>query len=141
MWALERLCFREETFVESAKVLMCFAVAEIETYYSNNATDYFTQLFRIFLAGTEVGYAPRIEVLKWALEKQDSDFDALAIKACERAFTPMSNLHKMGGAENQGGLLPLEDYRPNSAIEINEYREKIIRQVNPAEDDQPHGSA
>lgn len=126
VWALERLCFREETFIESAKVLMCFAVAEIETYYSNNATDYFTQLFRIFLAGTEVGYSPRIEVLKWALKKEDPDFNALVIRACERAFTPMSNLHKMGGAENQGGLLPLEDYRPNSAIEINEYREKII---------------
>jgi hypothetical protein len=105
---------------------MCFAVAEIETYYSNNATAYFTQLFRIFLAGTEVGYAPRIEVLKWALEKQDPDFDALVIKACESALIPMSNLHKMGGAENQGGLLPLEDYKPNSAIEINEYRDKII---------------
>lgn len=126
VWALERLCFREETFVESAKVLMCFAVAEIETYYSNNATDYFTQLFRIFLAGTEVGYAPRIEVLKWALEKQDPDFDALVMKSCERAFTPMSNIHKMGGAENQGGLLPLEDYNPISKMEINEYREKII---------------
>lgn len=126
VWALERLCFREETFIQSSKVLMCFAVAEIETYYSNNATDYFTQLFRIFLAGTEAGYAPRIEVLKWALEKQDPDFDALVIKACERAFTPISKLHKMGGAENQGGLLPLEDYRPNSAMEINEYREKII---------------
>lgn len=126
VWALEKLCFREETFVESAKVLMCFAIAEIETYYSNNATSYFTQLFRIFLAGTEVGYAPRIEVLIWALEKQDPDFDALVIKACKRAFTPISNIHKMGGAENQGGLLPLEDYRPNSAIEINEYREKII---------------
>lgn len=126
VWALEKLCFREETFIESSKVLMCFAVAEIETYYSNNATDYFTQLFRIFLAGTEAGYAPRIEVLKWALEKQDPDFDALIIKACDRAFTPMSRLHKMGGAENQGGLLPLEDYKPNSALEINEYREKII---------------
>ncbi|WP_343329298.1 hypothetical protein [Polaribacter staleyi] len=126
VWALEKLCFRRETFIESAKVLMCFAVAEIETYYSNNATSYFTQLFRIYLAGTEVGYSPRIEVLKWALEKQDPDFNALVIKACERAFTPISNLHKMGGAENQGGLLPLEDYKPNSAIEINEYREKIL---------------
>jgi hypothetical protein len=126
VWALERLCFREETFVESSKVLMCFAVAEIESYYSNNATDYFTQLFRIYLAGTEVGYAPRLEVLKWALEKKDSDFDALVIKACQRAFTPMSNLHKMGGAENQGDLLPLEDFKPKTVKEINEYREKII---------------
>lgn len=126
VWALERLCFREETFGESAKVLMYFAVAEIETYYSNNATDYFTQLFRIYLAGTEVNYAPRLEVLRWALDKKDSDFDALVIKACERAFTPMSNLHKMGGAENQGGFLPLEDFKPKTPNEINEYREKII---------------
>ncbi|OBQ56599.1 hypothetical protein VQ01_04450 [Tamlana sp. s12] len=127
VWALEKLCFRKETFIESTKVLMCFAVAENETYYSNNATSYFTQLFRIFLAGTEIGYDPRIEVLKWALDKEDSDFDTLVIKASERAFTPLANLHKTRGAENQGGLLPLEDYRPNSAIEINEYREKILK--------------
>ena len=126
VWALEKLCFREETFVESAKVLMCFAVAEIETYYSNNATDYFTQLFRIYLAGTEANYIPRLEVLKWALEKQDPDFDALVIKACGRAFTPTYNLNKMGGAEQQGGLLPLEDYKPETAKEINEYRKQII---------------
>lgn len=126
VWALEKLCFREETFIDSAKVLMCLAAAEIETYYSNNATDYFTQLFRIYLAGTEVGFNPRIEVLQWAIEKKDIDFDGLVIKACERAFTPTYNLHKMMGAEKQGGLLPLEDYKPNSNEEINKYREKII---------------
>lgn len=126
VWALEKLCFREETFVESAKVLMCFAVAEIETFYSNNATDYFTQLFRIYLAGTEANYNPRIEVLIWALQKQDSDFDILVIKSCERAFTATYNLSKMGGAEKQGGLLPLEDYKPKTEKEINEYRGKLI---------------
>jgi hypothetical protein len=126
VWALEKLCFREKTFIDSAKVLMCLAAAEIETYYSNNATDYFTQLFRIYLAGTEAGFDPRIEVLKWAVEKKDIDFDGLVIKASERAFTPTYNLHKMMGAEKQGGLLPLEDYRPNSNEEINKYREKII---------------
>ncbi|PKQ44466.1 ligand-binding sensor domain-containing protein [Confluentibacter flavum] len=126
VWALEKLCFREDTFLESTKVLMSFAAAEIETYYSNNATDYFTQLFRIYLAGTEVGYDPRIEVLKWAIEKEDSDFDALVIKACGRAFTPTYNLHKMGGAEKQGGLLPLEDYYPKNQKEINDYRINII---------------
>lgn len=126
VWALEKLCFREETFVESTKVLMCFAVAEIETFYSNNATDYFTQLFKIYLAGTEADYNPRIEVLIWALQKQDSDFDILVIKSCERAFTATYNLSKMGGAEKQGGLLPLEDYKPKTAKEINEYRGKLI---------------
>jgi hypothetical protein len=126
VWALERLCFREATFVEASKVLMCFAVAEIETHYSNNSTDYFTQLFRIYLAGTEVNYTQRIEILEWALEKKDPDFDYLVIKSCERAFTPSFNINKMLGAEKQGGLLTLEDYRPKSAKEINEYREKII---------------
>ena len=126
VWALERLCFRKETFIEAAKVLMCFSVAEIETYYSNNATDYFTQLFRIFLAGTETNFEPRIEVLKWALEKNDPDFDEIIVKACERAFTPIHSIHKMGGAENQGGLLPLEEYKPHTVEEINEYRTEII---------------
>lgn len=126
VWALERLCFRKETFFEAAKVLMCFSVAEIETFYSNNATDYFTQLFRIFLAGTEIDYKPRIEVLKWGLDKNDPDFNGIVIKACERAFTPTHSLHKMGGAENQGGLLPLEEYKPKRKEEINEYRAEII---------------
>lgn len=126
VWALEKLCFREDTFVESAKVLMCFAVSEIETYYSNNSTEYFKQLFRIFLAGTEIDYSPRIDVLNWGLKKQDSDFDSLIIKACATALIPSHNLHKMLGAERQGGLLPLEDYRPKSQDDINEYRTQII---------------
>lgn len=126
VWALEKLCYRDETFIEATKILMCFAVAEIETYYSNNATDYFTQLFRIYLAGTEVNYSPRVEVLKWALNKQNPDFNALFIKTCGRAFTPTYNLHKMGGAEQQGGLLTLEDYKPKTADEINDYREQLI---------------
>lgn len=139
VWALEKLCFREKTFIDSAKVLMCLAVAEIETYYSNNATDYFTQLFRIYLAGTEVGFDPRIEVLKWAVEKKDTDFNTLVIKASERAFTPTYNLHKMMGAEKQGGLLPLEDYSPNSNEEINKYREKIIELLSTfLEHENPH---
>ncbi|PBJ14317.1 hypothetical protein [Flavobacterium sp. ACN6] len=126
VWALERLCYREETFTQASQVLMCFAAAEIETYYSNNSTHYFTQLFRILLAGTEVNFEPRINVLKWALNKNDDDFNLLILKASERAFTPSHNLHKMLGAENQGGLVPLIDYRPKSPDEINNYRKEII---------------
>ena len=39
VWALERLCFRKETFFEAAKVLMCFSVAEIEGW-SDYTTNY-----------------------------------------------------------------------------------------------------
>jgi len=127
VWALERLCYREDTFKQASQVLMCFAVAEIETYYSNNSTDYFTQLFRIYLAGTEVDYIPRIEILTWALDKKDDDFNLLTLKACERSFTPSYNLHKILGAEKQGGLIPLVDYEPKSANEINEYRKEILK--------------
>jgi len=126
VWALERLCYREDTFKQASQVLMCFASAEIETYYSNNSTDYFTQLFRIYLAGTEVDYKPRIDILIWALNKNNNDFNLIILKACERAFTPSHNLHKILGAEKQGGLIPLVDYEPKSANEINVYRKEIL---------------
>lgn len=126
VWALEKLCFRRETFHDAAIILIQFARAEIETYYSNNSTFYFTQLFRIYLAGTEADYSSRIEVLKWAIEKKDPDYNILILKAAKNALTSTYNLHKTLGAENQGGQLPLKEYSPINRDEINTYRREVL---------------
>jgi hypothetical protein len=63
VWALERLCFRKETFRDSTKLLYRLAQAENENIV-NNATNKFYQLFQPFLAGTEVDLKTRLDVLK-----------------------------------------------------------------------------
>ena len=47
IWALEKLCFWENTFEKSAKVLAYFALAENEPMIANNATSQLIQLFRV----------------------------------------------------------------------------------------------
>jgi hypothetical protein len=126
VWALEKLCFRKETFSDASKILMSFALAEIETYYSNNATSYFKQLFHIYLAGTEVDYNKRIETLHWALEKGNSEFHLMTLKACSSALSGMGSNTRMMGAENQGSKIPLKDYQPKNLAEINDYTNSIL---------------
>ncbi|MBQ0734450.1 hypothetical protein [Aquimarina celericrescens] len=126
VWALEKLCFRNETFLDATKVLMCFAVAEIETYYSNNSSSYFKQLFRIYLAGTEVSYGKRVEVLNWGINKNNNDFDRLCLGACESALSQRGTNSRIIGAENQGGSTPLKDYQPKSYGEVQEYLDEVI---------------
>lgn len=128
VWALEKLCFRKETFQDSAKILMSFAAAEIETYYSNNSTSYFRQLFKVQLAGTEVPLSERIEIIKWGLTKSDK-FIELSLSACASAFNSTGN-HRIMGAEHQGSQLPLKDYQPSSLDEVHDYFDTLIDILN-----------
>ena len=130
VWALEKLCFRQSVFYDAARVLMCFAVAENEFYYSNNATSYLKQLFSFQLAGTEVSYTDRIPVLRWALERQDPDFDKLCLEVCSHALNRNTN-HRMLGAENDGSATPLKDYHPQNMQEVHSYIEELLAIVKP----------
>ena len=130
VWALEKLCFRQSVFYDAARVLMCFAVAENEFYYSNNATSYFKQLFSFQLAGTEISYTERIPVLTWALEKQDPDFDKLCLEVCSHVLGRNSN-HRMLGAERDGSATPLKDYHPQNIQEVHSYINELIDIVKP----------
>ncbi len=123
VWALEKLCFRKETFDLAAKLLYAFAVSENETW-GNNATGQFVQLFQIFLPGTEVNFDQRLEVIKYGLAKQDQDYTRIAIQALGRGLET-HGFHRMSGAEKQGSGSPLKDYQPKTRKEINEYQENI----------------
>ncbi len=123
VWALEKLCFRKESFKIASKILFSFAVSENESI-GNNSTSQFRQLFQIYLSGTEATLAERVEIIKWGLEKKDTDFDRIAILALGRGLVN-ENLSRMGGAEKQGSKAPLVDYIPNSK-EIIEYWKEIL---------------
>lgn len=109
--ALEKLCFRKATFPISAKILFSFAVSENETY-GNNSENQFYQLFQMFLSGTEANLKDRIDVIRWGLEKNDNDYNRVAINALGRGILN-GHYTRMGGAEKQGSRAPLKDYNPN----------------------------
>jgi len=123
VWALEKLCFRKETFENAAKILYDFSAAENESW-SNNASGIFSQLFHTFLSGTEIDLISRLEVIKYGIEKNDDDYTEIAIRALGSGLITQG-FFRMGGAERQGSNLPMEDYKPRRT-EIWEYHEKII---------------
>lgn len=124
IWALEKLCFRKETFLESAKLMMSFAAAEIERI-GNNATGQFVHLFKINLSGTEADFTKRIKVLKWGLSKNIREYDKLVISACSSALDCF-RFSRFGSAERQGSSKPLEDYSPETWEEIGSYWNEIL---------------
>ncbi|MBS1775502.1 MAG: hypothetical protein JSS64_04390 [Bacteroidetes bacterium] len=123
VWALEKLCFRKETFNTAAKILYSFAVSENETW-GNNSTNQFRQLFQLFLSGTEASLKERLEIIKWGLGKNDDDYTQIAIQAMGRGLIN-DHYTRMGGAEKQGSSVPLQDYYP-TWNEIREYWFEII---------------
>jgi len=123
VWALEKLCFRRETFNQAAKILYAFAVSENETW-GNNSTNQFRQLFQLFLSGTEASLNERLEIIKWGLTKNDDDYIQIAIQAMGRGLIN-DHYSRMGGSEKQGSSAPLHDYYPNWK-EITEYWNEII---------------
>ncbi|MDW3651952.1 MAG: hypothetical protein R8P61_33065 [Bacteroidia bacterium] len=122
VWALEKLCFRKETFRKAAKILFSFAVAENEKW-GNNATNQFLQLFKVVLPGTEVNFQERIKVIKWGLSKDE--YCELATMAMAKALIN-EGFFRMRGSENQGSSAPLKDYIPSSTLEIIDYWSQVI---------------
>lgn len=117
VWALEKLCFRPETFIEATKVMAAFAIAENENI-GNNSTNQFLQLFHIYLPGTAVNLEERWKLIEYCFQQND-DLKQLGVKSLGSAIS-VSQFGRMGGAEDQGDSIPLQDYKP-SGKEIYSY--------------------
>lgn len=109
VWVLEKLCFDKRTFLESAKIMYAFAVAENETW-SNNATGQFLHLFNIILSGTEANLDERWQIIQWGLNKSETKYHDLALRAMAVGLT-YGHFSRTGGAEKQGSKV-LHDYQP-----------------------------
>lgn len=125
IWALEKLCFRKDTFFDGTTLLFRFAINENEQIV-NNATGQLKQLFSRFLAGTEANYDDRIEVLNWALKKDEIEYTKIAIQCMSQAFIPIGRHFRTQGAENIGGRQPLVDYIPQKWEDIQIYWNRIL---------------
>jgi len=125
VWALEKLCFRKDTFFSAAKVLLTFAVSENETW-SNNATGQFKHLFQVRLSGTEADLSDRLKIIKYGLEKKDDDYNRILILAMENALK-YGYFSRSGIANCQGSSVPLKDYTPETYGEMFSYWIEIIK--------------
>lgn len=127
VWALEKFCFRSDTFNEASKLLYDFAVAENETW-SNNSQGQFIQLFQIYLSGTEVSFDQRLKTIEYGFSKKDDDYIFLAIKALGRGLLTQG-FSRMIGSENFGTSTPRKDYYPKSSDEIFRYHISILNKL------------
>jgi len=123
VWALEQLCFRKETYEPSFKVMAIFAAGENENI-SNNATGQFRQLFHIHLAGTEASLVERFGIIKWCFKGNEA-LQKLGLTALGSALTN-AHFSRMGGAEDQGDVQPLQDFVPTGS-EVYHYWKEVIQ--------------
>lgn len=119
VYALERLCFHEHCFEESAWTLLKLASAENESW-SNNATGQFKQLFSTFLSGTEAPPRLRLRVIDAALGSNDREYRGLAVEALDEVITTRGG-SRIVGAEYQGTGAPLEEWKPTVWQEAFDY--------------------
>jgi len=129
VWALEKLCFWEETFPIAARILLSFAVAENETW-ANNATNKFFQLFHYLLSGTQAPPDLRLQVIDEALAADDIEYRRIAVEALGHALNT-HHFHRDGCVEIQGSRAPQEDWRPKVWQDVFDYWTKCFDRLIP----------
>lgn len=127
IWAIESLCFYENTFADGAKLLLRFAAAENESI-ANNATGQFAHLFQLFLPGTEANYAERVKVINWALNHEEQQyFIPILLKAITRAFYYRGGF--TGNPRSPRDTKHLNEYKPKTHQEIVDYWGSLLNLI------------
>lgn len=130
VWALEGLCFWEDTFCKSANLLLKFAVCESELGLGNNATEQFYQLFHYLLSGTQAPPDMRLSVIDAGLLTNDPEYQTVCISALGHALRT-HHFSRMGGVETQGSRYPHKDWEPTTWQEVFDYWDSsLIRLKN-----------
>jgi hypothetical protein len=119
VWGLEKLCFHADSFEKSAWCMLLLASAENENW-SNNATGMFAQLFRFNLSGTQAKPNIRFELLRRAIEIDQSNIDMVVLEALNQAISTYGGMRTVG-AEYQGTKAPLEEWRPELWQEVFDF--------------------
>lgn len=120
VWALENLCFWENTFTKAANLLLKFAVSETEPGLGNNATEQFYQLFHFALSGTQAPPNMRLKIIDNGLATNDPEFQKICITALGHALRT-HNFSRIGGVEIQGSRYPEKDWKPKKWNEVFDY--------------------
>lgn len=126
VWALEKLCWWEETFQSAARLMLRLAAAENESW-GNNATGIFLGLGHVYLPGTQASLDERLRLFRDALKSESVEEKTLAVKVLGSALRTEA-FSRGGGVEKQGSRMPGRDYEPK-ADEIRKYWEECIESL------------
>ena len=121
VWALEKLAFRCESFDGAATMLRRLAASDTEETISNNATGQFTQLFQLYLSGTEASPEIRLLVLDDGLRSSNmKELVKLALlpweRCCKHIISLAVEVRKRFGSRER-----LKDWTPNGTGEMWEF--------------------
>jgi len=140
VWALEKLVFRRQGFDTAATLLRRLATSETEAGIANNATGQFTQLYQLYLAGTEASPDMRLLVLDDGLRSPNQKERGVCIAALNRMLETV-HFSRVGGSEGIGSQSVLKDWAPSTYGEIwNFYRAALQRLTDIALGDDPFAS-
>lgn len=127
IWALEKLCFWEETFESASKILMLFAAAENESW-GNNATSQFLQLFHFTLSGTQAHPDARLRIVDYCLESELPEVRLLGLKALGHAIQTQ-NFTRMVGVEKQGSRPVQQEWKAKTWDEVFTYWQNALNRL------------
>jgi len=137
IWALEKLVFRKQSFEPAATLMRRLAARETEDRISNNATGQFTQLYQLYLSGTEAPPTDRLRVLDEGLRSTDSKEREVCLEALG-TMLDTGHFSRSGGAEEIGTQEHLKDWAPKTYGEVwNFLRAGIKRLTDIALADDP----
>lgn len=127
VWALEKLVFRRDNFLEAATLLRRLAALETEPRISNNATGQFQQLYQLYLAGTEAPPPMRLQVLDEGLASSNASERRVCVGALDKMLAT-HHFSRSGGAEHVGSDR-LVDWSPKTRGEVKDYLSQAVTRL------------
>ena len=122
---LEKLCAETHHFTTATWCILLLASAENESW-SNNATDRFTQLFRISLSGTKANPTSRFAFLEEAMNLHDDEIDIVLLQALEQAVSPLGGSRIATAGYQADDRSSVKEWRPNCQKEVCEYWQQAL---------------
>ena len=120
VWALEKIAFRQDTFEESAHLLLRLAIAETEPDISNNATGQFKALFPMHAGSTAADGESRLRLLDEVAETNDPNQRSIVVDALVTA-AKTNYFMRMVGAESHGSRPAISEWGPATRGEARDY--------------------
>jgi hypothetical protein len=125
---LAKLVFRQNTFHIAARLLLKLAAVEKQTM-GNSSTSIFTQLFQIYLSGTEVEPSERFRILDDQLNSNDERIVKICIEALQNTIQT-SYLGWTGDSNKIGTQPPLKHWNPETWDELFDFIREGLQRLN-----------
>jgi hypothetical protein len=126
--ALAKLVFPQNTFHIAARLLLKLASVEKPTW-GNSSTSFFTQLFQIYLSGTEVEPLERFRILDDELNSNDQRVIKICIEALQNTIQ-MRYRGWIGDSNKIGTQPPLKHWRPETGDELFDFIREGLQRLN-----------